>query len=30
LTEEKLDDMSQDRDLLHGLYFRCCVAELLR
>lgn len=30
LTAEKLDDMSQDPDLLHGLYFRCCVAELLR
>jgi transposase len=30
LTEEKLEDMSQDRELLHGLYFRCCVAELLR
>lgn len=30
LTEEKLDDMSQDRDLLQGLYFRCCVADLLR
>jgi transposase len=30
LTEEKLDDMSRDRELLQGLYFRCCVAELLR
>jgi transposase len=30
LTEEKLETMSQDRDLLQGLYFRCCVAELLR
>ena len=30
LTEEKLENMSDDRDLLHGLYFRCCVAELLR
>ena len=30
LTEEKLENMSVDRDLLQGLYFRCCVAELLR
>jgi transposase len=30
LTEEKLENMRDDRDLLHGLYFRCCVAELLR
>jgi transposase len=30
LTEEKLENMSDDRSLLHGLYFRCCVAELLR
>jgi transposase len=30
LAAEKLEDMSQDRELLHGLYFRCCVAELLR
>jgi transposase len=30
LTEEKLENMSEDRDLLQGLYFRCCVAELLR
>jgi transposase len=30
LTEEKLENMSADRDLLQGLYFRCCVAELLR
>jgi transposase len=30
LTTEKLDNMSDDRDLLQGLYFRCCVAELLR
>jgi len=30
LTEEKLANMSDDRDLLQGLYFRCCVAELLR
>jgi transposase len=30
LTEEKLENMSQDPDLLQGLYFRCCVAELLR
>lgn len=30
LTEKKLDIMSADRDLLQGLYFRCCVAELLR
>lgn len=30
LTEEKLRNMSKDTDLLHGLYFRCCVAELLR
>jgi len=30
LTTEKLESMRQDRDLLQGLYFRCCVAELLR
>lgn len=30
LAAEKLDDMSADKDLLQGLYFRCCVAELLR
>ena len=30
LAEEKLRNMSDDRDLLQGLYFRCCVAELLR
>lgn len=30
LTESKLHRMSQDKELLHGLYFRCCVAELLR
>jgi transposase len=30
LTTEKLKNMSEDRDLLQGLYFRCCVAELLR
>jgi transposase len=30
LTTEKLENMSEDRDLLQGLYFRCCVAELLR
>lgn len=30
LTDEKLTNMSEDPDLLQGLYFRCCVAELLR
>jgi transposase len=30
LTEEKLENMSDDHDLVQGLYFRCCVAELLR
>jgi transposase len=30
LTERKLESMSQNDDLLQGLYFRCCVAELLR
>lgn len=30
LTEEKLNNMSEDPELLQGLYFRCCVAELLR
>jgi transposase len=30
LTERKLNRVREDRDLLHGLYFRCCVAELLR
>jgi transposase len=30
LTQEKLENMSEDPALLQGLYFRCCVAELLR
>jgi transposase len=30
LTQAKLQTMSDNSDLLHGLYFRCCVAELLR
>ena len=30
LTEKKLETMKDNRDLVHGLYFRCCVAELLR
>lgn len=30
LTQAKLETMSKDTDLLQGLYFRCCVAELLR
>ncbi len=30
LTQPKLKSMSENIDLLHGLYFRCCVAELLR
>ncbi len=30
LTQTKLEAMSANVDLLHGLYFRCCVAELLR
>ena len=30
LTQAKLESMSDNMDLLHGLYFRCCVAELLR
>jgi transposase len=30
LTNEKLQHMSQEPELLQGLYFRCCVAELLR
>jgi transposase len=30
LTKKKLETMSNDEDLLQGLYFRCCVAELLR
>jgi len=30
LTEERLEDMSRKPELLQGLYFRCCVAELLR
>ncbi len=30
LTGERLERMSNNSDLLHGLYFRCCVAELLR
>ncbi len=30
LTQTKLEAMSENMELLHGLYFRCCVAELLR
>ena len=30
LTERKLRGMSENESLLKGLYFRCCVAELLR
>jgi len=30
LTRRKLRSMSKNRDLIHGLYFRCCVAELLQ
>jgi transposase len=30
LTQVKLEAMSENIELLHGLYFRCCVAELLR
>ena len=30
LAEAKLCRMSQEPELLKGLYFRCCVAELLR
>jgi transposase len=30
LTKAKLENMSADSELLQGLYFRCCVAELLR
>jgi transposase len=29
-TNKKLENMSDDRHLIQGLYFRCCVAELLR
>ena len=30
LTRSKLRSMSKNPDLIHGLYFRCCVAELLQ
>lgn len=30
LTNEKLESMSDNPELLQGLYFRCCVAKLLR
>jgi transposase len=30
LAEDKLKNMANDPELLYGLYFRCCVAELLR
>jgi transposase len=30
LTQTKLETMSENMELLQGLYFRCCVAELLR
>src|SRR3972149_373240 len=29
LTQKKLYEMSHDRELLKGIFFRCCVAELL-
>ena len=29
LTQKKLNEMSHDRELLQGIFFRCCVAELL-
>ena len=29
LTEAKLVAMSQDPELLQGIFFRCCIAELL-
>jgi transposase len=29
LTQAKLTAMSRDHDLLQGIFFRCCVAELL-
>ena len=29
LTQKKLTEMSRDRELLQGIFFRCCVADLL-
>jgi transposase len=29
LTQKKLTEMSHDRELLQGIFFRCCVADLL-
>jgi transposase len=29
LSQRKLEDMANDKRLLQGIYFRCCVAELL-
>ena len=29
LTQKKLTAMSHDRELLQGIFFRCCVADLL-
>lgn len=29
LSQRKLEHMATDKRLLHGIYFRCCVAELL-
>ncbi len=29
LTNDKLEQMSENRELLRGIYFRCCIAELL-
>ena len=29
LAESKLTNMSQNPELLRGIYFRCCVADLL-
>ena len=30
LTHKKLTDMSHDRELLQGIFFRCCVADFLK
>jgi hypothetical protein len=29
LANEKLDAISRDKELLRGIYFRCCVADVL-
>jgi hypothetical protein len=29
LTGKKLKSMAKDKDLIRGIWFRCCIAELM-